>query len=294
MSIYGIEWQFWSWKTAFAVYLSFMKWGEKVAILSNIRMSDRYIPNFHYFNDDDLLRVLRTINKLNDEDREKYSKKAPSKSWKIDDKSIFIHERDKFTKFVVILDEVWILYNSSDYRDFDNTISNYILQCRKLNTDLFFINQITSRTLKNFREHLDWVLYSKPLVQFPFLDKFIIVRKKKVDIDGKTQMEFYLWKDQNWDYVKKEKPLDFYYSWYYQPTVYKMYDDWFKNIIDREKDNIHNEIYNNFKEIQARYETLKSQKISFIEYIKGIFKNKEKVFLSDVSDEKPFCSEKNL
>lgn len=41
--------------------------------------------------------------------------------------------------------------------------------------------------------------------------------------------------DESGDMVTKEKPMDYYDTWYWQPSVWQLYDDLHKNIRDPNK-----------------------------------------------------------
>lgn len=178
-------------------------------------MSDVYIQNYFHFDESEFLGVLRTINAINDKEREFYSRKLPSRSGKVDENSIFHHMRDQFTRFVVIFDELGGNMTATEHKDVDPRINQYILQCRKMNADLFLVSQRITRMVKVLRENIDWVLYAQPFWDFWIFKDFITIRKKKIDEEGKTQTMSYLGKDPNGDYVKKEKPLDFYLTWFW-------------------------------------------------------------------------------
>lgn len=157
---------------------------------------------------------------------------------------------------------------STEHKDVDPKINQYILQCRKMNADLFLISQKITRMVKVLRENIDWVLYAVPLFDFWIFKEIIIIRKKKVDDEGKTLTKQFIGKDQNGDYVKKETPLDFYVRWFYAPPIWKMYDDWHKNIKDDNKHEIIPRIYDNFKFREADL-TLINQ-VTFLDFLKFI------------------------
>lgn len=84
------------------------------------------------------------------------------------------------------------------------------------------------------------------------------------------QLLKYLWKDQNWDYIQKEKPIDEYVDYFYKPFVWALYDDLHKNIKDPEKyiwidEELFNEILEQKPEIKIeinknkKFEILKSK-----------------------------------
>lgn len=229
MAIYGIEWQFGSWKTSLAVYLS-----KKLAkdpnaiIITNIKLSPVFFPNFFYFSDEKMLEMLRTINSVNDIERFLYWW-AKTKYW------INAWPRKKFLKFYVLFDESWALMNSQKRLWKDNeTFAQYLNQCRKNFTDIFIISVEWWENNKILRSKVDWWYYVKT-INFPILKDFWIIRKCKKDEDGNIATIKYLGKDQNGDYIQKEKPHDYYVDYFYKPFVWPLYDDLHKNIKDPEK-----------------------------------------------------------
>lgn len=236
-----IEWQFWSWKSSTATYLAkqqailsinkIKKWKSSsfnTIILSNIKMDEFKLTNYVYFEDDKFLDVLRTCNAINDLERHLY---WYLKEWN----SLIKWKRKKFTKFYIFFDEVWAIMNNRNYKDFNTTISEYINQNRKNFQEIYLITADWQQSDKSLRRFVDWWYYVKPLFPFPILRDIAIVRRMKKDDEGKPALQNYVWKDQNWDYITKTKPIDEYYTWYWKPSIWPYYDDLHKNIRDVDK-----------------------------------------------------------
>lgn len=225
--ILAIEWQFGSWKTSFAVKLAMSLQWSRTLVLSNIKMG--WIQNYIYFKDSiDLLNVFRFANILNDFERKKYI--LWEKNW------LPQYDRSKFTKILIFLDEAGALFEGRQAKKFDAEYTQYLNQVRKNNIDLYLITPDGTQVEKNLRRHVDWYYYSKPLLNIPVFKDFKVVRRAKKDLDWKILMEQYLWRDEAWDYIVKQKPLDFFETIYWQVPVRNFYDDWHKNIIDEQKD----------------------------------------------------------
>ena len=116
----------------------------------------------------------------------------------------------------------------------NETFAQYLNQCRKNNTDIWIRSVEGSENNKILRSKVDWWYYVNS-INFPFLKDFWIIRKCKKDADWNIQTIKYLGKDQNWDYIQKEKPMDFYVDFFYKPLSWRNYDDLHKNIKDPEK-----------------------------------------------------------
>lgn len=281
MAIYWIEWQFWSWKTSLAVYLS-----KKIAkdpnaiIITNIKLSKVFFPNSFYFSDEKLLQMLRSTNAINDIEREIF-KWQKTKYW------LNKWPRKKFLKVYVLFDESWALLNSQKRLWKENeTFAQYLNQCRKNFTDIFIISVEWWENNKILRSKVDWWYYVKT-INFPILKDFWIIRKQKKDENWNTATIKYLWKDQNWDYIQKEKPIDYYVDYFYKPFVWPLYDDLHKNIKDPEKyigidDELFNEILKKKPEIKK--EIRRNRKFDLLKL--KIFENDNKQHTGTIESNK--------
>lgn len=229
MAIYWIDWQFWSWKTNLALFLANNVIDKNTPhfIISNVKIDKNLLKNYYYFNDDTFLDTLRTLNSINDLERLIYSKEN---DWWIN-----IHKREKYTRFYLFFDESWAILNNQTKLENNSVYAEYINQNRKNFEDIFIISVKWWQNNKTIRQMVEWWFYVKPFMNFWFFKWIWIIRKQSRDEDWKVEMINYLWKDQNWDYVNKLKPLDFYYWWFWRPKYWKFYDDLHKNIRDPDK-----------------------------------------------------------
>lgn len=131
--------------------------------------------------------------------------------------------RNKRIKYFVFLDEWWILFNSHNWSKFPQWLIQYLLQIRKINTRLFVWAQKYRNVVSQLREHVDKVFYFKRFLWI-FKD-FWTIRMKEVDLEWNTIMDVFLAKDEQGDYIKKEKPRDEHVEFFYKPSRYKFYDD---------------------------------------------------------------------
>lgn len=253
MAIYWIEWQFWSWKTSLAVHLAKKiavqtakdimskigkSWG---IIITNIKLDKVEIPNYFYFEDNKILEMLRTGNAINDIEREIYWTQK-TKGW------LTIWNRKKFLKMYIFFDESWALMNSQKRLSNNETFAQYLNQCRKNFTDIYVISVEWNENNKILRSKVDWWYYVNT-INLPFLRDFWIIRKCKKDKDDNIATIKFLARDQNWDYIQKEKPMDYYVGFFYKPFTWKIYDDLHKNIKDEEKYTwIDSELFNSILE----------------------------------------------
>jgi len=240
MPIYWIEWQFWSWKSSLATYIArevSLKSAKLIAknlskswniILSNIKMDKEFFPNYFYFEDDKFLKVLRTCNAINDIERVLYWEKK-SKWW------LTLWPRKKFTKYYLFFDEVWALANNHLKLENNWVYAEYINQNRKNFEDIYLLTAKWWQTNKTLRQHVDWWYYVTPLSKLPILNDIWLIRRQQKDEDDKVKMQNFIWKDQNWDYVAKQKPIDEFVDFFWKPWIWKYYDDLHKNIKDPEK-----------------------------------------------------------
>ena len=239
MAIYWIEWQFWSWKTSLAVHFAkkiavqtakdIMSkiWKNWSIIITNIKLDNVEIPNYFYFEDNKILEMLRTGNAINDIERELYGKQK-TKGW------LTIWNRKKFLKMYIFFDESWALMNSQKRLSNNETFAQYLNQCRKNFTDIFIISVEWNENNKILRSKVDWWYYVNT-INFPIFRDFWIIRKCKKDKDDNIATIKFLARDNNWDYIQKEKPMDYYVGFFYKPFTWKIYDDLHKNIKDEEK-----------------------------------------------------------
>lgn len=239
MAIYWIEWQFWSWKTSLAVHFAkkiavqtakdIMSkiWKNWSIIITNIKLDNVEIPNYFYFEDNKILEMLRTGNAINDIERELYGKQK-TKGW------LTIWPRKKFLKMYIFFDESWALMNSQKRLSNNETFAQYLNQCRKNFTDIYIISVEGNENNKILRSKVDWWYYVNT-INFPILRDFWIIRRCKKDKDDNIATIKFLARDNNWDYIQKEKPMDYYVGFFYKPFTWKIYDDLHKNIKDEEK-----------------------------------------------------------
>lgn len=238
--LYWIDGQFWSWKTAMSVYISHklairtakilakhLSWW--TIILSNIKMDKEHIPNYFYFDDDKFLEILRSVNLVNDLERILYWKNV-SKWW------ITKWERKKFTNFVLFFDESWAIMNNKKKVDNVETYVEYINQNRKNFEDIYLVSAKWAENFKSLRSKVDWWYYVKPLSKIPILRDIWLIYREQREEDWLTPlMEKFVWKDENWDFIVKERPINEFVDWFWKPNVWRLYDDLHKNIRDPEK-----------------------------------------------------------
>lgn len=272
MAIYWIEWQFWSWKTSLAVHFAkkiavqtakdIMSkiWKNWSIIITNIKLDNVEIPNYFYFEDNKILEMLRTGNAINDIERELYGKQK-TKGW------LTIWPRKKFLKMYIFFDESWALMNSQKRLSNNETFAQYLNQCRKNFTDIFIISVEWNENNKILRSKVDWWYYVNT-INFPILRDFWIIRKCKKDKDDNIATIKFLARDQNWDYIQKEKPMDYYVGFFYKPFTWKIYDDLHKNIKDEEKYTwIDSDLFNTIleKKPELRQEVIKNEKFKILQ-----------------------------
>lgn len=228
MAVIWIEWNFWSWKTSLSAFFASNSNPNDTIILSNIKLNKYIIPNYVPFSDDEFLTLLRTANFYNDIERVLYSK-FNEKTW------LFDHKRWQFTKFIILFDEVWTIYNWKFKSKLEEALSDYVNQQRKNFQDIYLITADWAQTDKSLRRFAQFYLYCKPLWDFWKFEDIKVVRKIFKDSDDNIRHEKYLARDDKGDYVVKEKPMDYYFSWFYQPFTRSLYDDLHKSITDPEK-----------------------------------------------------------
>ena len=137
-----------------------------------------------------------------------------------------------FTTAMIALDESWAIKNSREWvKNFEEYTTEYINQNRKNFLDIYLISADWWQNDKSLRQFVEWWYYSKPLLNFPILNNVKVIRKQKRDKDWvKLLMEQYTWFDSSWDIITKERPIDYYETFYWQPSVWTLYDDLHKNI----------------------------------------------------------------
>ena len=272
MAIYWIEWQFWSWKTSLAVHFAkkiavqtakdIMSkiWKNWSIIITNIKLDNVEIPNYFYFEDNKILEMLRTGNAINDIERELYGKQK-TKGW------LTIWPRKKFLKMYIFFDESWALMNSQKRLSNNETFAQYLNQCRKNFTDIFIISVEWNENNKILRSKVDWWYYVNT-INFPILRDFWIIRKCKKDKDDNIATIKFLARDNNWDYIQKEKPMDYYVGFFYKPFTWRIYDDLHKNIKDEEKYTwIDSDLFNTIldKKPELKQEVIKNEKFKILQ-----------------------------
>lgn len=100
--------------------------------------------------------------------------------------------------------------------------------------DIYIVTADGGQSDKSLRRFCDWWFYSKPFSTWcPILKDFKVIRRQKRQQDGVTIVEEpYLARDDQGDWVVKKMPIDEFELFYYQPAVFKYYDDLHKNIAD--------------------------------------------------------------
>jgi hypothetical protein len=82
---------------------------------------------------------------------------------------------------------------------------------------------------------VDWWYYVRPLFDFWIFRDIWIIRRQQQDEEWKVLMTSYIGRDQNWDDVVKQKPIDEYVWFFWKPNIWSYYDDLHKNIADIDK-----------------------------------------------------------
>lgn len=229
MTIYWIEGDFWKWKTSTAVYLAktLSRKYPWCLIISNIIIETSVFTNYCYFNDDELANTLRSMNWLNDLERELYTRKI---TWK----SLLRYDRKKFTKMFLLFDEAWAIMNNKEHKAEDKNFPDYINQNRKNFSDIYCITADGAQSAKTIRRFIEWYLHPTD-INLPIINDFWIVYRVRKDAEWNIVQKEYVWKDQNGDYVTKKKPERYFHDFYYKPFIRNLYDDLHKNIRDKGK-----------------------------------------------------------
>jgi hypothetical protein len=182
------------------------------------------------------LEVFRTINFLNDLEREVYHTKRQNSS-------LVTWKRSNFTKFYLFYDESTAIQNANWKKELlkenGTAQEEYIMQNRKLWTDVYIIWADWNQNDKSLRRHVEWWYKVKPLwfwlSSLPFFKNFWVIERHKKDENWNILMIPYIWKDEKGDYIKKEKPCQENVDFFYKPFVWDYYDDLHKNIRDKNK-----------------------------------------------------------
>lgn len=212
-------------------------WKGRTIIFSNIQFNNLKVTNYVRFEDHEFLRVLRTINFINDIERTQYYKYSAFSTLKQ-------RQRNKFTKFKIFYDEStsiqwWRKTTNSIKNDEFNKQELYINQQRKLFTDIYIIGADGNQNDKSLRRHVEWWYRIKPvptlLGMLPLIRDIWLVEKHKKDEEWNIAMYSYTAKDEKGDYVVKKKPICKLDWFFYKPWVYQYYDDLYKNIDDENK-----------------------------------------------------------
>jgi len=226
--IFGIEGQFGSGKSSTAVKMA-ERYGPNALVLTNIKVNTALKPNWKIFGDDDLLEMLRVANMKDDGERFKFCEE------RIDGAPFPYYDRGRFSDTVIILDEAGAIANNRSWKEFDEVMCEYLNQNRKMWCDIIIVTADGTQVESSLRRFVeDWV-YVEPLWDFWIFREFKCVRCRKKKKDGSPMMEFYLGRDENGDWVTKERPLDWKLFTYFGPTTWRLYDDLHKNIRDKDK-----------------------------------------------------------
>lgn len=228
------------------------------------------LPNYYYFDDDKFLELLRTANAINDIERYLYTEKK--KNWW----GLLNYDRKKFTKFYIFFDEAWAIANNQNKLENNNVYAEYINQNRKNFEEIYIITAKWDQTNKTLRRMVDWWYYVKPFANFPLLKDIWIIRRQQKDDEWKILTYKYIWKDQNWDEILKEKPLDEYFWFFFKPTIWNLYDDLHKNIADNEKYiNIDIKLLTQILEAKPRLKNIVKDKEEFNPIKTNLLKNED-------------------
>lgn len=130
-------------------------------------------------------------------------------------------------RFYIFQDEWGIIFNQHARSKFPLAFFDYLLQVRKINVTIFLWVQLFTNLSKQLREHIARVFYFEPFLGY--FTSFWSIRCKKLDVEGNIRMKQYLAKDEQGDYITKEKPIDQHVKYWYKPRYYKLYDDLYLN-----------------------------------------------------------------
>lgn len=226
MAIHGIDGQFWSGKSSFCAKIADIVQGDNVMIFTNIKFNKKRIRNVYEFEDHEILKVLRTINAINDFDRLRYGQ-IPD-WWELPN-----HLRHLYTRFYVFYSESGsLLWNETKLKE-EGELRQYINQNRKNFMEFFLDSASGGQNTKTIRARVDKWYVSRPWFNIPILRDFRKVEWQHREEDWETlKMVKYLARDEKGDYVVKEYPDTGDFMVYYAPFVWSLYDDLHKNIKD--------------------------------------------------------------
>lgn len=237
--IYTILWNFWDWKTLFAmkIILDFLKNVEKnknTLIFTNIKVNVKS-DNIIYFEDMYIDKetwkerfYLEDIFYLIDAIKQK-EENVP---------------RNLKTRFLIVYDECWIIFNSQQWSKLPLSFKDFMLQIRKYNTTFFAIAQNFDNIVKVLRQNIHYAFKFQKFKFFTFLNNYIShVIFQQIDENWECKLDSYIWKDQKGDYIKKEVPLQWSYMYFFRKPIFDKYDDLFLNKKDFLKDHNQNDIF---------------------------------------------------
>lgn len=283
---YGIDGEFWSWKTSLAVYFAKKISKDKNSIIiTNIKLDPDLFPNYIYFEDTQLLRVFRTDNFINDIERNvnwKPNKKGSLRNW----------IRSKFIKTYILFDESNALQNNREWEKFDKAFKYYLNQPRKNFEAIYLIWADGDSNEKSFKKFVKWWYYVVPFMQgFPILSDIWVIRARQKDDFWNTKELAYKTEEKDWFIRTEYVPIDIYVDWFYKPLVWSFYDDLHKNIPDDDKNNIDYSVLWHYFELQPHLQTqmeIEHPK----EYKKFLESEKYNVKEQLAKEEKPLKEEK--
>lgn len=234
MAIYWVDWPYGVWKTSFAVYYwkQFMKkYWNKWFVISNIKLYWPEFKNYLFFDDENIIEVLRFVNLVNDMERSIEKNYYFLKNWKKE------YKRSSFTKTLILFDESGALLNKHQKQVYNTSLIQYINQTRKMFYDLIMTSVLGDENFKQLRDKVEhWYSMEQPFGdKIPLLNGVRTVYYEKREKDGSTvKTEKFVGKDIKWDRILKERPLKWKYDWFYKPKTYENYDDLHKNINEKQ------------------------------------------------------------
>lgn len=226
MPIYGISGTFWKWKTSTAVQIMIQNQKPWVKIYTNIKVNTKILKNVSIISDSEIVDTLDQIILDNLEDRKKYTKYEATEDLPA------VYDRWKFTKTLLILDECWVILDSSMYNDKKQTdirVRRFLDQNRKVNCDVYLVLPKMERLLMLWRRYTTYWLEIRKI---PIIDVNVVYAYERNE-DWSYVEDMYVWKDQKWNEVTMRKIRKYYLFWYWVPKLYnRMYDDWYLTGID--------------------------------------------------------------
>lgn len=212
--IYCTYWYFWSYKTLWNAYLIIEKLKNNEIVFSNIKMNKNLIPNpdnYYYFDDIKNLYDILAFSAL-------FAYKVSEFNQKQIEINGLPFDRYFRPKVSIIFDEMWIFANSSEYKKFHDevgeSLTQYLLQIRKLFVDLYFIIQKPTKMVKEIRDYVEYWIKPKPtyenfILSFLFSNDYTYY--KQVLDNEKYLLEFeekISLNPTNWQYEKIYIPLE--------------------------------------------------------------------------------------